>query len=246
MVDVRFDGRTYSGAPGAQVFSIEAPERDRENPDAMVVGFDVAEDRIEFNEVDYGRDVFTRPILDRRDDGGTDIIVNADFVSASEETVAQGIVHFEDVSLSGVSFSTNFPRLLGARGSSGNDDLADFRLTSRGSFIEGEGGDDTLSGFADNVDGGAGFDMVSYGIAAGALDVFLGFGSSTNCEGLIGSAFDDTLQGDSAANRLEGGAGDDSLYGAAGVVRFDDPNMLMPSCRPTRLKRNTLECMILE
>jgi Ca2+-binding RTX toxin-like protein len=103
-------------------------------------------------------------------------------------------------------------------GFSGNDELA------------GGAGDDWLEGGegADALNGGAGFDYASYfhstagvfpdlsgispsagGEAAG--DTFVGI------EGLIGSAHDDVLRGDSGDNYLFGLRGSDRMFGGGGI-----------------------------
>ncbi len=105
--------------------------------------------------------------------------------------------------------------------------------------IDGGAGNDTLyGGYGDDrliggsgddiLDGGAGFDMADYSSATGAVKIDLtstyaqdtgsaGRDTLIGIEGVIGSAFDDTLTGDANANRLEGGAGNDVLKGGAGA-----------------------------
>jgi Ca2+-binding RTX toxin-like protein len=95
-------------------------------------------------------------------------------------------------------------------------------------------GDDTLIGGAgaDVLDGGAGIDTVDYSTASGdsqgrGVRVNLANGKSelghaqndvlTGIENLTGSVFNDTLTGNSAANRLHGGAGNDALNGGTGA-----------------------------
>ena len=99
-------------------------------------------------------------------------------------------------------------------------------------------GNDTLEGGAgnDQLDGQGGFDTANYALASSGVKVNLassgvqstgGAGNDKvlNIEGLIGSAFNDVLTGNSAANQLigldgndtlNGGAGDDSLLGGSG------------------------------
>lgn len=103
-----------------------------------------------------------------------------------------------------------------------------------GTVIEnaiGGGGDDLIivNSAANRVEGGTGFDTVSYETATSGVTVSLdtGRGSGgaagdrlTDIEGLIGSAFDDRLIGNSADNILEGGAGDDRLTGGGGRDSF--------------------------
>lgn len=103
-----------------------------------------------------------------------------------------------------------------------------------GTVIEnavGGGGDDLIvvNSAANRLDGGAGIDTVSYETATADVTVSLssGMGSVgaggdryTNIEGVIGSAFADRLSGNSAANILEGAAGDDRLTGGGGRDAF--------------------------
>ncbi len=95
-------------------------------------------------------------------------------------------------------------------------------------LLEGREGDDTLAGGAgaDTLRGGAGHDTASYAWAESGVLVRLGAGAVqgeaigdllTDIEGLLGSAFADTLIGGEAADTIEGGAGDDSLAGGAGT-----------------------------
>ncbi|MHC2333210.1 beta strand repeat-containing protein [Bradyrhizobium sp. USDA 4454] len=92
----------------------------------------------------------------------------------------------------------------------------------------GDGGNNNLRGQAgaDSLDGGAGFDFADYGNAATAVVASLATpgvntgdaagDSYTSIEGIIGSAFNDTLTGDGGDNTLRGGAGADALDGGAG------------------------------
>ncbi|MEM7166559.1 MAG: LamG-like jellyroll fold domain-containing protein, partial [Planctomycetota bacterium] len=77
----------------------------------------------------------------------------------------------------------------------------------------------------DTIDGGAGTDTVDYSGAGAAVTVDLDAGTATggggtdsllNVEGIIGSAFDDTLTGDSGANTIDGGLGNDIIDAGAG------------------------------
>ncbi|MGY3444297.1 MULTISPECIES: beta strand repeat-containing protein [unclassified Bradyrhizobium] len=92
----------------------------------------------------------------------------------------------------------------------------------------GDGGNNNLRGGlgADSLVGGAGTDYADYGNAATALVVSLANPASntgeaagdtySSIEGIIGSAFNDTLTGDGGDNNLRGGAGADALDGGAG------------------------------
>ncbi|MEN2979682.1 calcium-binding protein [Tistrella arctica] len=95
-------------------------------------------------------------------------------------------------------------------------------------LLAGRGGDDVLVGGtgADRMHGGDGSDTVSYSLSGAAVQIDLASATTaggdaagdqlTAIENLIGSAFDDSLTGDTAANVLSGGTGDDRLTGGAG------------------------------
>jgi Ca2+-binding RTX toxin-like protein len=106
-------------------------------------------------------------------------------------------------------------------GSTGNDTLDAGEGTN---VLYGESGDDALIGCngVDTLDGGEGYDTASYANNGVGVTVNLATGSAwgdtlIGIEGLIGSAFNDQLTGDGAANRLSGGAGNDYLSGDAGI-----------------------------
>src|SRR5436190_14289111 len=86
-------------------------------------------------------------------------------------------------------------------------------------------GDDTLSG--DN-----GTDTASYADAGSGVTVSLAIATAQNTDGagtdtlssienLVGSAYADTLTGDSGDNVLVGGSGNDALNGGAGNDTLD-------------------------
>ncbi|WJN59968.1 hypothetical protein OH686_14530 [Pseudomonas sp. SO81] len=92
---------------------------------------------------------------------------------------------------------------------------------------------DTLAGNSGNntLNGAAGSDTVSYATATSAVHVSLaistaqvtgGGGTDTliSIENLSGSAHNDRLTGDDAANKLSGGAGNDILNGGAGADKL--------------------------
>ena len=99
------------------------------------------------------------------------------------------------------------------RGGEGADDL------------DGAGGDDYFlqdSG-GDDIDGGAGtYDLVDYFLFNGPVEANLGTGEDdtggnlTGIEALVGTRFDDVLQGDGGPNSLFGMKGDDELFGLGG------------------------------
>lgn len=132
--------------------------------------------------------------------------------------------------------------LVPLQGGSGNDTLnggpGHEPIFGRGGndLISGFGGNDTLYGGsendtliggdgADEMHGEASIDTVSYdGSATGVgarLDGIVGWGGAAGdtiftVENLIGSAYFDTLVGNSAANRIEAGGGGGTIYGADG------------------------------
>jgi serralysin len=105
-----------------------------------------------------------------------------------------------------------------ATGGSGNDVLVG---NAANNVLIGNGGNDSLSG-------GSGNDTASYATTAAGVTVSLAVATAQNTggsgidtlnsiENLIGSAFNDSLTGNGAANILEGGAGNDVLAGGGGV-----------------------------
>ncbi|MCX7228267.1 MAG: hypothetical protein NTW15_04520, partial [Burkholderiales bacterium] len=105
------------------------------------------------------------------------------------------------------------------------------RGTAGANALRGGDGDDTFEGRggADILDGGNGIDTASYTSSAEGVQVDLGLtgaqistgdaGGDTlsNIENLTGSAFDDVLRGDGAANTLTAGDGNDLLEGGGGA-----------------------------
>ena len=109
----------------------------------------------------------------------------------------------------------------GGDGESGNDNL-----------LGGAGNDFLLGGAgADALNGGSGADTADYSTSASGVVVNLQSGSATggdaegdtfnSIESLVGSSSSDTLYGrNSVANRLDGGAGADILWGGSGNDTF--------------------------
>ncbi|MEM7748580.1 MAG: DUF4114 domain-containing protein, partial [Pseudomonadota bacterium] len=108
-------------------------------------------------------------------------------------------------------------------GNSGNDTIVDGEGNDR---AEGGSGNDVfLAGAGDDYyNGGSGFDTISYADADQAINVDMskhvvtGHGNDEiwSVEGLIGSAFDDTIKGDKRDNVIEGGSGDDTIRSLSG------------------------------
>ena len=115
----------------------------------------------------------------------------------------------------------------------GSDHADTIRGDGEDNRIEGESGADILEGGggADLIDGGRGIDIVSYEHSREAVKVNL----TTNVnrggdaqgdtirsvESIRGSAYDDTLVGNSQSNRIEGGDGDDIIEGGNGFDTLD-------------------------
>ncbi|AEV61535.1 retention module-containing protein [Pseudomonas ogarae] len=108
----------------------------------------------------------------------------------------------------------------------GNDILS---AGSGNNTLHGEAGDDLLYSGAGNdlLDGGTGNDTASYAHATTGVTVNLGLLAAQNTlgagtdtlagiENLMGSNFNDTLIGDGASNRINGGLGHDVLNGGGG------------------------------
>jgi Ca2+-binding RTX toxin-like protein len=92
----------------------------------------------------------------------------------------------------------------------------------------GDGDDKIIAGVAkDDIDGGSGFDVVSYELSQRAVDANLADGkgqsgyasgdSYTGIEGLAGSRFDDKLTGNDGNNWFLGGEGADTIDGRGGI-----------------------------
>lgn len=111
-------------------------------------------------------------------------------------------------------------------------------VTDLADTIYGYGGNDTIFGLggndliigglgADNINGGGGIDAAIYTDSATGVTVNLSTGKGSGgtaqgdtlsaIENLYGSAYDDALTGNSAANSLSGMDGDDVLKGAGGA-----------------------------
>ena len=96
--------------------------------------------------------------------------------------------------------------------------------------IFGGAGNDTIDsgrGSNESLDGGDGFDFLSFTSANGAINVSLGNQSMsgggytalnyTNFEGIIGSGYNDQLKGDGNANYIYGNNGNDTILGYLGA-----------------------------
>jgi Ca2+-binding RTX toxin-like protein len=112
----------------------------------------------------------------------------------------------------------------------GGDDTVTIGTGVRGSYAQGDAGNDTLSGgdFSDILLGGDGDDCISGGLAPDRIlgeignDTLFGNGGRDLLWGgpgnddLLGNGHDDTLTGDDGDDRLWGGGGADALFGSGG------------------------------
>lgn len=180
----------------------------------------------------YG-DILTGDAIDNVIEGG----LGDDTLNGGGNTVAG-----DTASYAGAANAVNVSlAIAGAQATGvGNDTLSNFEnllgsvyddtLTGDGNnnVLDGGDGNDTLIGGsgADTLKGGVGTDTVSYANALSAVAVTInGVGTLGDANGdvlsaienLTGSAFNDTLTGDGAANLIIGGLGDDAINGAGGV-----------------------------
>ena len=181
---------------------------------------------------------------------GSDIIDGGDGVDTVVYTAFDGVLVYlnsteaQEVSVGNFDIIINVENVFGSKGDDfiyGSHrsnvlfgDAGDDRLAGRGGddVLMGGDGDDRLVGGsgADYLDGGAGIDTAAYGGSGEGVSVSLTTGTGlgghaqgdvlVNIENVVGSAWDDILEGDDSANRLAGGAGADRLFGMAGDDRL--------------------------
>jgi Ca2+-binding RTX toxin-like protein len=168
-------------------------------------------------------------------DGGVNTVSFAS--AASGVTVSLALQ--DQIQSTGVGSDTlsHFQNIIG---SAFNDHLTG---DGNGNAIQGGAGNDVINGGAGNdtiegdsgddvMDGGAGVNTVSYAHASWGVNVSLalqgqpqntgaeGTDTLSNFENVIGSAFDDTIEGDSGNNVLDGGGGTNTVsyaHASAGV-----------------------------
>ncbi|MEA2434735.1 MAG: hypothetical protein QOG54_2192 [Actinomycetota bacterium] len=161
-------------------------------------------------------------------EGGYDILSFATAPSGVVANLGNGVV----TGGAGIDTISNFESIMG---SESPDTLT---TGPGGNLLLGLGGVDTMNGGAggdafsgglgnDIIDGGSGSDAATYGGAPSAIDADLtratpqvtgGAGSDqlTSIENVMGTSFDDLIDGDGSANVLQGGDGADQITGAGG------------------------------
>jgi Ca2+-binding RTX toxin-like protein len=161
--------------------------------------------------------------------GGADALAGGDGINtASYEHASVGLSASlsSATANSGDAAGDTYTQIQNLTGSGFND-----KLTGDGNsnILSGNAGDDTLEGLggADTLTGGAGNNTASYESSAEGLTASLAIpgintgdatgDQYTQIQNLTGSAFNDTLIGDSGVNTLSGGIGDDTLEGMAGA-----------------------------
>ena len=130
-------------------------------------------------------------------DGDGDIDAIAALTSTGSGLGTDSILNFDDII-----------------GGSGKDTLVG---NNSNNTLSGNANDDILigGGGADSLIGGAGNDTVSYALDGSSVDIDLRIGTGTDgtgetdsynsIENVYGSSFDDTIQGNSTKNTLDGG-----------------------------------------
>lgn len=167
--------------------------------------------------------------------GADQIIGNAGTDLASYVTSFAGVaLSLASGGSGGDALGDTFSGVENAAGSNFADSITG---DAAGNYLLGLLGDDTLNGGdgddlleggagADMLRGGAGFDFATYGGAAAGVTASLIGGTEggeaagdtfASVEGLLGSAFGDSLTGDSASNVIQGYAGNDILDGGGGI-----------------------------
>jgi Ca2+-binding RTX toxin-like protein len=177
-------------------------------------------------------DTITGNALDNILEGGA----GADTIAGSGKDIAS-----YQSSQTGVQIDLSIGSAAQTSTGDGNGDRLNGILNLLGSYnadkLTGDTNDNTIegSGDADELDGGAGLDTLSYATSNGGIGITLGAagmettGSGAhaagdkvkNFEHVIGSAFDDALTGNAIANKLTGGKGNDFFEGYAGADVID-------------------------
>lgn len=148
------------------------------------------------------------------------LTVDLQFASSQNTGEAAGDIFYDIENLIGSAYDDSL------RGDAGSNLI---QGGGGADFLFGRDGDDVLDGGlgADALYGGTGQDLITYAAAGSGVTADLMFASSQNAgeafgdtyfevEGVIGSAFGDSLRGDANANQIEAGAGADTVFGRDG------------------------------
>ena len=167
---------------------------------------------------DAGLNVRVRDLSDTVVPGLGCVAVDAHTADCARAAISRGTAHGRDMDDSILTFSS-VPMVLS--GNDGADTLA------------GGSGADRLDGGAgpDAMFGGAGIDTAAYATKSAAVSVALdgvandgvmneGDNVSPTVENVVGSAFDDRIFGSASPNVLNGGLGNDRLWGFDGADTF--------------------------
>lgn len=165
---------------------------------------------------------------------GTDTITNVEFLRFADQTIAAaptgGLVVAGDLTNETISGSALADLIGGLGGNDTINGLAGNDVLNGGSgndILNGGDNDDLLIGGIgnDTLNGGNGSDTADYAGAGGRVSVSLATGVATGAAGsdtltlienVTGSQFNDTLNGDGAANVIRGGGGIDLINGGGG------------------------------
>jgi Ca2+-binding RTX toxin-like protein len=163
---------------------------------------------------------------------GNDVVMgtlgNDSMTGGNGNDTASFVSAFTGGSATGVTVDLNLQGAAQNTVAAGNDTLVGFENligSSLSDTLTGDGNDNSIEGGlgADTLAGGLGNDTASYAGATSGVTVSLALqGSAQNTgsagtdtlsgfENLAGSGFNDSLTGDSNANTVSGGAGDDTL-----------------------------------
>jgi len=182
-------------------------------------------------------------------DGGNDILQGGDgndiLRGGSGDDVMDGGNGNEDMldlsdgsALNFVLAQSSSPMSTSNAGGLGNDSYSNMEGvigSASNDIITGSAGNDIIRGGGgnDTLNGGAGNDLLDFSDATGGMSFTMGLNGAgsatatgvgtdtyTGFEGVIGTAFADTLTGGAAADELRGGGGNDTINGQAGDDRI--------------------------
>jgi len=151
---------------------------------------------------------------------GTAAIAGATAFTLNQSAVSQNIAD----ATGGLGNNDSYANMEGVIGTNFADSITG---SPSNDIIRGEDGDDTLDGaggsdLIDFSDAPAGITFTLVQSASSTSFTAAGLGTDTykNFEGVIGTAFTDTLTGSASADQLRGGGGNDVIRGQAGDDRI--------------------------